>query len=178
MHPSPSRIGLVAATLVLFLGVLPNSAAAQPIDLPADLPNAPVASTGYASSLEEEAVLLAKQRATPSFETIDKDWSGEQRGRAVPPSTVSAKGRFTKSSLESIKVRLAGTPLNKGDGFGYYYDAERDVIVASGNIDPNRLPKDAISAGQIEYTKAPTAGRLSRYSDSTPHWHSQVERCC
>lgn len=76
-----------------------------------------------------------------------------------PPPASPTRARLTDQQVASLLQQLSSIPLVEGEGLGFYYDPARDVIVAEGNIDPRRLPQDALAQGQIVFTYG-EAGRL------------------
>ncbi|MBK7820041.1 MAG: hypothetical protein IPJ61_02935 [Tessaracoccus sp.] len=130
---------------------------------------------GRSSSLEEEERLRAAalpEAVSPGFylegdEIVVRIYS-DVEAPAVESRTVPS--RFTRASLEALKTSVAGLAGAEGVYFGLWYDAERDLVQVSGNLSEDALPEEPLRLGELRLETTEGGGRLSRSSDTSPHW--------
>lgn len=183
---------IVAVTLISALGPVSDvdaesapSNAADAAKISGQPPADPAASYGRASTLAEETNLRQVASALPVSESPGL-FSGAD-GQAVVRvfndrslraandrvSSLQATTRmsqFTSATLNALSQQLRNASRRAGVSYHFFYDAESDRVVVSGNLQPSELPTAAVRTGQVSFTPGPGIERQGRYNDTTPYW--------
>lgn len=103
---------------------------------------------------------------------VPRLYKDQLAARSSQPDAVVS--RFSTSRLKTLKADLRALRTKSKGGYGFFYDARKDVMVVRGDLDPSMLPAQALTTGEVEFARAPGFSRNSRYSDTAPHWAAPV----